>query len=207
MKGICQSLLFSSLIIIGCNSNEYHESRHIDIINDVFLELVGDVHKYQTYEDFEKEYHSMVIIDSLTYEQLYAIYNNRNKKVLENGKILLNNHLKKLNPKELQQLHMGNLYDEFVVDDLKSVEIDISKITKKGNYEVLNGASNNLKVGNGVSRVDLSRAYFNTTQDKAILFFEIFCGEYCYEKKIITVQKEIDSGRWVITNINVLEIA
>ncbi|UII75472.1 hypothetical protein LV716_14570 [Flagellimonas sp. HMM57] len=206
MKKLYGCFAFSIFILIGCNSNDKNESLQIGIVNDVFLELVGDIHKYQTYEDFEKEYY-MKTTDSLTYEQLYSKYNNQDKKFLANGKILLDNHLKKLDSNDIEQLYVGDLYDEFIVGNQTSIEFDINQITKKGNYEVLNGSSNNIEVGNGVSRVGFSRAYFNYAGDKAILFFEIFCGEYCYKKKIVTVKKHAGSGKWVIIDRNTLEVA
>jgi len=141
-----------------------------------------------------------------------AIVNDIFRTVLDDGalvsendiKIVLDNYLRSLKTEDLSNIKASDLYLGYDVEKEKeNAQLDVGQITNVGNYDIVASEPEKGKS----AKVHFSRVYFNQSKEKGILIFEIFCGEYCYEKKIITVKKDVGSGKWTIIDTNTLEVA
>jgi len=122
----------------------------------------------------------------------------------ENKKITIDDYLRPLKTEDLRSLKVSDLYLNYDLENKKeNLQVDSKRITNFGNYILIKNEPNN----DATSKLYFSRVYFNENKKKGILIFEIFCGEYCYEKKIIKVEKDKSSGDWVVTDTNTLEVA
>ncbi|BDW93369.1 hypothetical protein MACH07_22010 [Flagellimonas marinaquae] len=197
--------LFVFAIVLSCGIQKENKLNDIEIVNDIFPQLIVDAHDYQSYEDFMKEYDAKKS-DSINSGALSKDYY-KERKIVNHGKILLPDYFMDLESNDLDVLENMNLSNEYALEEKSKLEFEIDKITNRGDYDLLKSSSSSLKVGSGISRVGFSRIYFNKTKDKAILFFEIFCGELCYERNLVFISKDDITGQWTVVDVDTLEVA
>jgi hypothetical protein len=122
----------------------------------------------------------------------------------DDGKIAIDDYLSPLKDEDLSSLKASGLYLDYNFEkEKKKMQLDIDQITNLGSYSIVTSESRKEEA----AKVYFSRVYFDENKEKGILISQIFCGEYCYEKKVITVEKDKGSGKWTIIDTNILEIA
>ena len=140
------------------------------------------------------------------------IVNDVIKKVIDDGGLIkkkggivrLNSILRPLSEEEVDEFSDLELYTDFIITkDKDRLLLDIDRIKKVGFYKIVLDEEDY----SNVAVIHFSRVYFNPDNNKGILMSTIFCGEYCYERKVITIKKNETTGNWEIIYTNVMEIA
>lgn len=195
-----------AIIVSSCSWQKDTTTYELKVINDVFLELIRDRHVYQDIDAFKEDYYSKGI-DSISQDSM-NVYYNQYRKVLIYGTLMIEKNLVPLSSDEKNLLvlidkdHQKVQYN--ILDD--EISIDLGKIVNVGQYKVILADDSDSTVDVGISSIRFSRVNFNNTMDKAAFSFEIICGELCYSRSLIFVNKNED-GKWIIYKGYPIEIS
>ena len=196
-----------TILLFSCEKQQNIEIAEINVINDVFLELVKEKHIYQDQDDFIKEYY-IKSIDSISVDSMNVLYQ-KNKKVLKYGTLLLKDKLTPFTKEEkelLVEIDRDNTTIEYSIINDDSIAFDLDDINNRGSYTIIKGTGNHSNIGkDAMSSIRFSRVYFNNKKNSAAFIYEIICGELCYSRNLILVNRD-KNNRWFITKGYPIEI-
>lgn len=92
--------------------------------------------------------------------------------------------------------HFSDVSIESVLDSVSVTARLSAKDLSVSYLEILPYGEKNGQPGDAVGVIGFSKIYFNKTFDKAILYYEFFCGEKCASGKMVFVEKGHD--KWKI---------
>lgn len=91
--------------------------------------------------------------------------------------------------------HFSDVSIESVLDSVSVTARLSAKDLSVGYLEILPYGEKNGQPGDAVGVIGFSKIYFNKTLDKAILYYEFFCGEKCASGKMVFVEKGHDQWK------------
>lgn len=213
-------LMFIFLIISTCSSEELSEREQI--ISLVFNNQIGDVEHFglappvpalpsdfDTLNLFETDEEAKKVLTSKKWQEYFKEQSNYEEKVLrwKERMQILDRKIIFLNKSTVNEHHKQHA-EEFLngygikKDFLKAkTDWDKSDILNKSKYELVNWSDfPDLKLDSvHVGVFQISEVGFNEEKDKAIVYYEWFCGVHCGNGNLAILKKE--SGKWKIEEI------
>ena len=213
-QNIFKYFIFLFMALAGCNKEKIASSElEMKVINDVFMDVVVELHIYQELDDFKKEYYQNHT-DSISSFDLSVLYY-KNRKIIKEGILLLPDLLTPMK-KEYFDLYSKNfsyvysdIYGKLPTDSIAELKanriFDIKRIINFSRYKILKRSENKaIESEEGVFDVRFSRVYFYENNQKALFVYEYSCWDgsgMCHVEDLYFVSLNSD-GKWVVDKIH-----
>jgi len=150
-QNIFKYFIFLFMALAGCNKEKIASSElEMKVINDVFMDVVVELHIYQELDDFKKEYYQNHT-DSISSFDLSVLYY-KNRKIIKEGILLLPDLLTPMK-KEYFDLYSKNfsyvysdIYGKLPTDSIAELKtnriFDIKRIINFSRYKILKRSEN-----------------------------------------------------------------